>query len=296
MEQESEIASLDLGAYTLAYTDEGQGEPVVLVHGSASDYRTWGAQRRALAKDYRVVAYSRRYHWPNEPIPGGADYAMAEHVADLRQLLLSLDTGPAHLVGHSYGAFVCLLLAIEAPQLCRSLVLGEPPAITLFVSDPPKPAEMLKLFFHKPRTALAIAKFGVRGFGPTRAAAASGDPEEAMLIFGRAVLGESAFDRLSEERKAIVRANSIGKEFLGSGFPPLSSDAVRGLRLPVLLITGQESPALFHRLVDRLEDLLEASRRVEIPGASHISHEDNAEAYNAALHAFLSSQRPSGLG
>src|SRR6266498_1583759 len=47
---------------SFAYVDEGSGTPVVLVHGSVSDYREWSKQMSQLARHYRVIAYSRRYH------------------------------------------------------------------------------------------------------------------------------------------------------------------------------------------------------------------------------------------
>ncbi|NIT60692.1 MAG: alpha/beta fold hydrolase, partial [Aliifodinibius sp.] len=72
----------------------------------------------------------------------------------------------AHLVGHSYGAFLSLLLAMRQPDYVRTLVLAEPPAITLFVSNNPKPLEILKLLVSRPRTAAAIIKFGAKGVTP----------------------------------------------------------------------------------------------------------------------------------
>lgn len=276
----------------LETVEGGSGDPLVLVHGSASDYRTWHAQRDVFAEGFRVVAYSRRYHWPNERISEGSDYSMAEHVDDLGQLLHSLDAVPGHLVGHSYGAFLCLLLAMREPQLVRSLVLAEPPAVTLFVSNQPKPQEILKLLLSRPRTALSILKFAVTGLAPATAAARRGDLEEATRIFGSAVLGREAYRRLSEPRREQVRANMIAAELLGSGFAPLSAERIREVEAPVLLVHGDRSPSMFRRIIDRLEELLPRSERVEIPGASHIMHEDNARAYNGAVLSFLSRHQP----
>ena len=132
----------------LHFEDRGRGEPLVFVHGSASDWRTWDAQLDEFARRHRAIAYSRRYHWPNDPIPAGADYSMAEHVQDLETLLRKLDTVPADLVAHSYGACVALLLAIQSPHLVRRLVLSEPPALTLFVSNQPRLLEILKCSSH----------------------------------------------------------------------------------------------------------------------------------------------------
>jgi len=276
----------------LEYVEKGSGDPVLLVHGSASDYRTWGAQLSAFSRRYRTVAYSRRYHWPNATIGENDDYSMEEHVGDLERVLRSLGKRPLHLVGHSYGAFVCLLLAIKQPRLLRSLVLAEPPAITLFVSSSPKPSEMLKLLFKRPRTALAILQFGMRGLNPAKAEAERGNMDQAMRVFGGTVLGRDFLERLSESRLEQVRANAIQAEFIGSGFPDLDADRVRNMKVPTLLVGAEQSPAVFHRVLDRLQELLPNSRRVEIHGASHIMHEDNPIEYNEAVLSFWEAHTP----
>lgn len=279
----------NVNSTALEYDEVGSGEPVVLVHGSASDYRTWHAQQEAFAERFRVLSYSRRYHWPNEPIPDGADYSMAEHVADLRAFLHALDAAPAHLVGHSYGAFLCLLLAMRDPSLVRTLVLAEPPVLTLFVSNTPKPLELLKLLGTRPRTAAAIIKFGAKGIAPATKAFKRGDMEGGLRTFGDAVFGPGGYDRLPEARKAQVHDNltNVKAELLGSGFVPLSADAVRRVQAPTLLVTGEKGVGLFHRLTERLEELLPNTERVEIPGASHMMHEDNAPAFNASVLSFI---------
>lgn len=283
------MPELDINGTRFEVTEKGSGDPVVFVHGSASDHRTWRSQLDDLGNQYRAIAYSRRYHWPNDQIRADADYSMQEHVDDLAALLDSLVAGPVHLVGHSYGAFVALLLANQQPRRLRTLVLAEPPVITLFVSDKPKPFELLRLLFHRPSTAAAIVRFGSTGISPATAAARRGDMDEAMRIFGTAVLGAEFYQSLSSSRLEQVRANSIRAEFLGSGYPPLKDAELRGMQVSTLLVAGQRSPGLFHRLLDRLEDLLPHTERVEIPGASHIMHEDNAAAYNAAVRSFLAS-------
>jgi pimeloyl-ACP methyl ester carboxylesterase len=285
------LTSITQNGYHFEYVERGSGEPVVLVHGSASDYRTWQAQQDEFAQHFRTIRYSRRYHWPNDKIIEGADYSMTEHVEDLRALLRSLNATPAHLVGHSYGAFVCLLLAMREPGLVQTLALAEPPAITLFVSNQPKPAEILRLLVSRPRTAIAILNFGSRGVTPATEALQQDDRETALRLFGRATLGREAFDRLSKSRFDQVRDNFIKAELLGSGFAPLNAGELRTLQVPTLLLNGQESPRLFHRLMDRVEELLPHARRVEIPSAGHIMHEDNPAAYNEAVLSFLTAHR-----
>lgn len=285
------MSQLQINGVSLQYDEWGQGDPLILVHGSASDYRTWHNQQDRFATSYRLITYSRRYHWPNEPIAGRADYSMPEQVADLRALIQKLDAKPAHLVGHSYGAFLCLLVAIQEPSFVRTLVLAEPPAITLFVSSRPKPLELLKLLATRPRTAIAVIDFGARAVAPATAAAKQGNAKKAMRLFGQAILGQSFYRNLSEQRLIQVDANAITAEFLGSGFAPLDAAQVRKLKAPTLLITGQHSHPLFHHIADRLQELLPNTERTEVEGASHIMHEDNSPAFHQAVKQFLEQHR-----
>ena len=129
---------------------------------------------------------------------------MDPHVEDLVALLDKLGTGRAHLVGHSWGGFIALLTAIRQPELVRRLVLMEPPIVSLFVSTPPRPWELLRLFMESPRTAAAIVKFGATALSPAQKAFGRGDDDAAIQAFGTGVLGKKFFDELSPARKQQV--------------------------------------------------------------------------------------------
>jgi pimeloyl-ACP methyl ester carboxylesterase len=222
---------------------------------------------------------------------------MLPHVEDLAAFLREIDAAPAHLVGNSWGAFVCLLTAVRHPHVVRTLVLEEPPVLSLFASTPPRPVELLRLLATRPRTAIAILAFGARTVTPAQQAFQRGEEEEALRTFGRGVLGAAPFDRLPEARKQQMRDNlqSLRAQVLGAGFPPLADDELRGIRAPALLVTGAHSPSVFLRLTDRLEELLPVVERTEIPGASHAMHEENAAAVNAAILGFLGRHRQRGF-
>lgn len=281
------MSKININDYSFENFENGNGEPLVFVHGSASDYRTWQKQQEEFSKSYRIIAYSRRYHWPNQKISDEADYSMPQHVNDLQVLIEKLNTKPVHLIGHSYGAFLCLLLAIQKPSLVRSLVLAEPPVITLFVSNSPKPDELLKLLLTRPLTAISIINFGTKGVEPAKKLAAKGETQKAMFLFGKTILGQQFFDKLSEQRREQVVSNSIRSEFLGSGFAKLDAKKVRNVQIPTLLITAQHSHRMFHNLADRLEELLPNTEHIEIKNASHIMHEDNVADYNKTVLSFL---------
>jgi pimeloyl-ACP methyl ester carboxylesterase len=290
----SAVESVAVDGTTLAYRERGAGEPVVFVHGSASDLRSWDQQLPAIGTSYRAIAYSRRYARPNEDIEPGADDQMLPHVDDLVSLLGAIHATPAHLVGHSWGAFICLLTAIRHPQLVRSLVLQEPPVLSLFVSTPPRPKELLPLFIRRPRTAVSILKFGAGTVAPAQRAFRRGDDDTAMRRFAYGVLGKDTYEQLSEERRQQARENlnALRAQLLGAGFPPLSDDDLRRVRIPTLLMTGERSPAFLLRLTDRLQELLPDVERIEIAGASHAMQEENAGAVNEAIRRFLAHQAP----
>jgi pimeloyl-ACP methyl ester carboxylesterase len=274
---------------TLAYREQGEGEPVLFVHGSARDLRYWDEQLPAIGRSYRAIAYSRRYARPNQDIEPGEDDQMLPHVDDLTALLRVLDASPAHLVGHSFGAFICLLTAIRHPHLVRSMVLAEPPVLSLFMSTPPRPTELLRLFVRRPRTARAILSFSVKTALPAMKAFRRGDDELALRTFGSGYLGKEGYERLSVVRKQQLRenANTLRAQLLGAGFPPLSEDDVRRVTTRTLLMTGERSPAFPLVLTKRLEQLLPNAEHAVIPNASHAMTEQNAPAVNEAILDFL---------
>jgi pimeloyl-ACP methyl ester carboxylesterase len=286
------LKSSTINGAVLAWRENGSGEPVIFVHGSASDVRTWAKQIPAIGENYRAVAFSRRYARPNENIEANTDDQMLPHVDDLIAFMQEIGAERAHLVGHSWGGFIALLAAIKFPQNVRSLVLLEPPVLSLFVSTPPKPSEILCLFLRDPRLALAIVRFGAMAFGPAKKAYQRGDDEAAMRAFGHGVLGKAAFEGLSAERLQQVRdnRNADRAQILGAGFPPLEGAQVRRVQVPALLLVGERSPTFLRRLSNRLHQLLTGSNLIEVPDASHLMHEDNADYVNEAIMEFLGRQ------
>lgn len=272
----------------LEVKDEGRGHPLVLVHGSANDHRMWRPQRERWREDYRVIAYSRRYHWPNQPVPPGGTYALDEQVADLRALLGTLEATPATLIGHSYGGLVSLLVAARSPRAVEALVLIEPPAMGFYGSVPPGPLELLWLALRHPRTALEILRLGATGIGPAADALAREDEEEALRRMGTAVLGEEAFREVDAERMDQFRDNLIREELESEEALPRLDPALPGsIRCPTLLLGGGRSPAVFGCLLDRLEELLPACERVTVPGASHLVQEDEPDRFHESVEDFL---------
>jgi pimeloyl-ACP methyl ester carboxylesterase len=288
------VRTASVNGATLAYREQGEGESVVFVHGSPDDLRSWKQQLPGIGASYRAIAYSRRYARPNEDIPPDVDDQTLPHVDDLVAFLRVMGAAAAHLVGHSWGGLIALMAAIRHPQVVRSLVLQEPPVLSLVMSVPPRPRELLRLLVRRPGTARVILSFAAKTWTPTQQAFRRGDDEAAMQTFGHGLLGKETYERLPEERKqqAFENVRAVRAQVLGVGFPPLSEDDVRGVQVPTLLMTGERSPPYLPRLTDLLQQLLPNAERVEIAAASHLMNEENPGAVNDAILRFLAGQTP----
>jgi pimeloyl-ACP methyl ester carboxylesterase len=291
-----DVKTAKVNGTTLAYREQGDGEPVVFLHGGIMDLRVWDQQLPEVGRSYRSIAYSRRFARPNAPIDPEARDPILPHVEDLVAFLHEIDAKPAHLVAHSWGGLVCLLAALRHPDVVRTLVLEEPAALTLFVpSIPPRLADLLHLIATRPRAAIALFRFMLGAMIPAQKAFKRGEEDKGLWILVRGLMGKRPFEQISEEvreqlyeNRNEVRALMLDPE---PESPPLGDEAVRGIRAPVLLVTGELSPAVALRITDRLEELLPIVERVEVPGASHLMHVENAAATNEAIIGFLGRHR-----
>ena len=131
-----QIRQIRANGVDLAYVEQGQGVPVVFVHGAVGDLRVWDVQRAAFAKQYRFIAYTYRYHgtglWPDQ----GKQYSAETHATDLAAFISSLNAGPVHLVGLSYGGMLAALVGMKEPALIRTLTLAEPVLFSLLAERP----------------------------------------------------------------------------------------------------------------------------------------------------------------
>jgi pimeloyl-ACP methyl ester carboxylesterase len=113
----------------LEYSVHGQGEPVLLIHGShVADSFLPITREPALAERYRLVRYHRRGLGRSAPHTG--PFTIEQQARDARLLAEQLGLERFHVVGHSYGAVTAVQLALDAPSAVRSLVLLEPPLWT----------------------------------------------------------------------------------------------------------------------------------------------------------------------
>src|SRR6187200_3233644 len=86
-----ELKRVSANGTELSYVEDGQGEPVIFVHGGLQDYRMWAAHLPKFAGRYRAIAYSRRNHFPNDvSLDGLPDAAADTHGEDLAAFVRAL--------------------------------------------------------------------------------------------------------------------------------------------------------------------------------------------------------------
>src|SRR5688500_6166638 len=92
------VKTLEENGYPMSFLESGTGEPVVLVHGAISDYRSWTGQTASPPHGFRLIAVSLRHHYP-EPWNGiGETYSVKQHAEDLGAFIETLGVGPVFLV------------------------------------------------------------------------------------------------------------------------------------------------------------------------------------------------------
>jgi pimeloyl-ACP methyl ester carboxylesterase len=116
------------GAVEIAYLDEGDGDPVVLVHGFASNKETnWvmpGWTTTLRRDNRRVIAFDNRGHGQSAKLYDPADYHTDIMAGDVAALIAHLKLGRADVMGYSLGARISAVLAARHPELVRSVILG----------------------------------------------------------------------------------------------------------------------------------------------------------------------------
>jgi pimeloyl-ACP methyl ester carboxylesterase len=122
------MPSFHNGVVEIVYLDEGEGEPIVLVHGFASSknvnwvYPTWVSDLRKGGR--RVIALDNRGHGESAKLYDAADYSIPIMAGDVTALLDHLEIPRADIMGYSLGGRMTAWLALNRPERLRSAILG----------------------------------------------------------------------------------------------------------------------------------------------------------------------------
>jgi pimeloyl-ACP methyl ester carboxylesterase len=258
---------------SLRYELEGRGDPTVLIHGSLSSHRVWEPVRRRLAPVLTVLAYDRRGH--GESRGETRTHPVRDDTADLAALLEALDLFPAHLIAHSYGGAVALRLAVDRPEMVRSICLHEPPFVGLLEEDP--------------ATAPEAERLGAEARAIESLVRAGQAPSAAARIFSALSTDETGGESLpTEARTEMLR--DFDRWVEEANDPDAMHPDRRlwtDLLIPVLLTTGERSPPWLHRIAAVVAQSLPNVSVQELPGVGHVPQRSDPDRFIALVHGFL---------
>jgi pimeloyl-ACP methyl ester carboxylesterase len=259
-----------LKARGLEYEENGQGDPVILIHGAfISDALSLVAREPALVERNRVIWYRRRGHDGSDP--QSESFSIAEQAADARVLLAHLGLEQAHVVGHSGGGVIALELALQAPELVRSLVINEAAIFPPNLKD--AFPEMLK---------------------PAMDAYHAGKVSAAVDMFMEMVAPVSDWrgDLAKMLPHGPEQADNNAPITFESELPNFSEwifDRERASRLacPIAYIWGSDSGPMVEALRDHFLSLVPKAQLVELPGVNHSMNTQEPTLVAGAIAEFL---------
>jgi 3-oxoadipate enol-lactonase len=263
------VAFAEVNGAKLHYEVRGDGpETVVFAHGLLWSGEMFAPQVEELSRRYRCVTFDFRGQGRSEVTADG--YDIETLTGDALGLIDALGLGPCHFAGLSMGGFVAMRLAIGYPEVLRSVILME-------TSADPEPAENVPRY--------RLLNFVNRWLGP-RVIAGRVMP----IMFGRTFLEDPAreaerremVDRISaNHRVGITRATRgvIGRKGV--------YEDLGKIRVPTLIIVGDEDTATRPEKAHRMHQAISGSRLVVIPGAGHTATLEQPEAVTGAVVEFL---------
>lgn len=253
--------------------DVGEGAPVLCLHGSLGASRQWRGLAAHLSTRHRVLAADLLGYAGEEEWSPGAPLQLEDEIKPLLPTLRSVRQ-PVHLVGHSFGGAVALRLALQYPDLVRSITLFEPVCFGLLLA----------------RDYAANSTSELRGYADTVVLLSQ---HSAFHAAGRCFVdywnGRGSWDDLAPERQARLarRMPKVAAEW-GAVFTDNLHDAeLAGLRMPITLMCGMATATPARRVVELLEAMLPQATTYYVPGVGHMGPFTHAEKFNRTVAKIL---------
>lgn len=266
------MPEIQLAGARLHYADTGAPRDgagtIVFAHGLLWSGEMFAAQVAALGDRYRCVSFDFRGQGRSEVTAGG--YDMDTLADDAAALIERLGCAPCHFAGLSMGGFVALRLAIRRPELLSSLILLETTA-------DPEPAENVPRY--------RLLNFVARWFGMRLVAG-----RVMPIMFGEKFLTDPArAAERSEWRRRLLANHRVGVSRAVAGVIEREGviDEIDRIRLPTLIVVGDQDVATVPEKSERMQARIAGSRLVVVPGAGHSSTVEEPAAVNAAIERFL---------
>jgi len=265
------MSNLQVSGSRVEYLELGSGDPVILLHSSASSSTQWRSLAERLSERYRVIApdlygYGGTSHWP------GRRLFHLECEAEIVLALLRRVNQRAHLVGHSYGGAVALHVARLHRDLLQSLTLIEPAAFHLL----------------RETDALALAEI-TEIADAVGSAVIGGDYLAGFERFVEYWSGPDASARIPVDTRHAMAARlpKIALEFHAALNEPCRLEDFRSMTVPAQILYGTHSPRPARRVCGLLERILPEARLQSIAGAGHMAPITHRDQVNAMIVAHL---------
>jgi pimeloyl-ACP methyl ester carboxylesterase len=262
----------------LSYEDEGDGQPVVFVHGSISDARNWTDHREMITPQFRMIALTQRYFGLSPWSDDGRNFSIQTHADNLAAFISALRLDPVAIVGHSYGGAVSLAMAVKHPELVDRLFLYECSQST-FVDES-------DAFSQATNERVDVLLAG-------KAAVNRGDFDAALKILMDGVNDRAGdFQQLPHGVRSIMQQNgrTLPLLFASPPPPPISCEDLRRLNFPVSLVVG-ESTRAFYKIVSRAaSQCICGSKMMEVQNARHLWPVQDPRAFAQLVLDFLNNR------
>jgi pimeloyl-ACP methyl ester carboxylesterase len=269
---------VEINGVRLQYLDQGSGESVIFVHGVISDHRAWEPIRDEIAKKYRFIALTQRYFGTGPWKDDGKEFSVATFADDLAKFITSLDAGPVHLVGWSFGGQVATTAAVNNPSLIRSLILYEATAISVL---PPGSAE-----------GKAAREDRGRIFAPAAAASKAGDPVKATRLLLESVfqLPPGGSDREPQAFQTMWDDNARTTPLVFAAPPPpdITCDVLKNFTQPTLVMRGEKTQPFYVMIHEAISKCVPDAVQIVLPNVNHDGPVRDPAAFSAAVIEFLS--------
>jgi 2-hydroxy-6-oxo-6-(2'-carboxyphenyl)-hexa-2,4-dienoate hydrolase len=277
------------GVRTRVY-QAGAGEPLVLVHGgglgSLYSLDAWSLNVRALAAQFRVVAFDKLGQGHTGNPETDADYTFARVYRHALALLERLDLGPAHVVGHSMGALLAVRIALDRPELVRTVTVVD--SNTVAPDDP-----------RFPWTRFYVELDAKARVGPPTRESVRIEPDAQS--YSREHVTDGLIDRLlaiatrPEFDHAARRAKALRESVWMPSIQPVREQTVadidsRGLPVPTLVVWGADDPSaplpLAHELHARIAARTSEADLHVLGRAGHYCFRERPDAFDRLLAGF----------
>jgi pimeloyl-ACP methyl ester carboxylesterase len=241
----------------LAVYEQGEGPPVVLLHGFPELAFSWRHQLPALADaGFRAIAPDQRGYGGSDVPPDVSDYRIEELIADVNGLLDALDLESATFAGHDWGALVLWQMAMRAPGRIDGLIILNIPHF------PRSPIDPIQIMRSRLGDDFYIVNFQDSDEADRAFAA---DPVHFFnMMMRRNQISRAQFDQLPAEMKVISLLKVMAR-VEGSG-DPLLSDEERDYFAKAFAKTGFTGPINWYRnWTHNWETLEGVDQQINIP-------------------------------